>query len=295
MLIPLPQPFDAPSLLGFLRTRQASAIERIEANRIRRAVQVSGSVGVLDVTIGPDCIDAKCSAPSSTESLRAMVARMLDLDADVDAFARQVGGDRVLGRLVRARPGLRVPQFLDPFECVVRALLGQQVTVRAATTLMNRVAIGFASPEMDVGGTGLQVGPSAAQLAAAGPDRLRSFGIMPSRAAALHSIATAIAEGRVDLEALRTVPGEEAQAALDALPGIGPWTAAYIRMRALGDRDAFPAADLGVLKALRATAAEAERRSRRWSPWRAYATMHLWAGLAEGSGDDHAAAGFDTS
>ena len=171
-----------------------------------------------------------------------------------------------LGPLVRLRPGLRVPQFLDPFECVVRAILGQQVSVRAATTLVNRLAVtfeGFPTPDA---------------IAAAGPERLRTIGLTRVRSATLHAMASAIASGGIDLEALRRAPGDEAQAALDALPGIGPWTASYVRMRGLGDRDAFPAADLGVLRVLRATPAQAERRSRRWSPWRAYAVMHLWAG-----------------
>jgi 3-methyladenine DNA glycosylase/8-oxoguanine DNA glycosylase len=119
--------------------------------------------------------------------------------------------------------------------------------------------------------------PTPAAIAAAGPERLQTIGLTRARSATLHAIATTIACGRIDLEALRSAPGAEAQATLDALPGIGPWTASYIRMRGLGDRDAFPAADLGVLKAMKATPAEAERRSRRWSPWRAYAVMHLWA------------------
>ena len=280
IVLSLPQPFDASSVLGFLRMRQVSAIERIDENRVTRAVRVGDGVGVLDVTIGAERIDADCSVPVPADDIRAMVARMLDLDADVEAFARHVGRDRILGPLVRARPGLRVPQFLDPFECVLRAVLGQQVTVRGATTLMNRVAMAFAGPD-DIGGErDLRPAPSAAQIAGGGAEALEALGIMPARAVALHRIARAIAEGRVDLEALRGVPGAQAQEALDALPGVGPWTAAYIRMRALGDRDAFPAADLGVLKALRATPAAADRRARRWSPWRAYATMHLWRGAS---------------
>jgi 3-methyladenine DNA glycosylase/8-oxoguanine DNA glycosylase len=200
---------------------------------------------------------------------------MFDLDTDVEAFAAHVGRDRLLGRLVRARPGVRVPQFLDPFECAVRAVLGQQVSVRAATTLVNRLALACAGD--------LKVGPyvtfpTADEVAAAGPEGLRRIGLTRARSATLHGIAAAVAEGRVDLEALRSAPGEDAQAALCALRGIGPWTASYIRMRGLGHGDAFPAADLGVLKAMGVTAAEAERRSKNWSPWRAYAVMHLWTG-----------------
>lgn len=264
----IPEPFDTAWILGFLRARQAPAIETIGEDAIARTIAIDGKPARLRLSIGSRRITAECSAPVAPELVRAMARRMLDLDADVASFAAHVAGDRVLGRLVRARPGLRVPQFLDPFECVVRAVLGQQVSVRAATTFVNRLAVMF---------DGF---PGAEQIAAAGPERLQTIGLTNARSVALHGIAATIASGRVDLEALRSAPGEEAQAVLDALPGIGPWTASYIRMRGLGDRDAFPAADLGVLRALRATPAEAERRSKRWSPWRAYAVMHLWAGEA---------------
>jgi len=217
------QPFDRDWLLAFLRARQASAIETIGENRITRAVRVAGQPAILEVTLASARITAECTAPISSHALRSMVTRMLDLDADVIAFARHVERDRVLGRLVRARPGLRVPQFLDPFECVVRAMLGQQVTVRAATTLANRVAVAFGDAA-----DGLQPMPDAERLAAAGPERLQQLGIMPARARALHAIAVAIAEKRIDLDELRSVPGEQAQAALDALPGIGPATARAI-------------------------------------------------------------------
>jgi 3-methyladenine DNA glycosylase/8-oxoguanine DNA glycosylase len=264
--VPIRHPFDAEWILAFLRARQAPAIERIEDAAVTRAIRVNGRPAQLHLAIEASRIIARCSVDLPRAELRAMTRRLFDLDADVEAFAAHVARDRVLGRLVRARPGLRVPQILDPFECVVRAVLGQQVSVRAATTLVNRVAVMFGAF------------PAAEEIAAAGPVRLQTIGLTRARSVALHLIATTIASGRLDLEALRSATGDEAQAALDALPGIGPWTASYIRMRGLGDRDAFPAADLGVVRAMRTTAAEAERRSKRWSPWRAYAVVHLWAG-----------------
>ena len=271
--IAIPRPFDARWMLGFLRARQAPAIERIDEKSITRTIRVGNRPAVMSVRIGAARITAECSADMTAEALRAIVIRVLDLDANLEAFAQCAGRDRLLASLLRARPGLRVPQFLDPFECVVRAVLGQQVSVRAASTRVNRLAIAF--------GADLTVGPfrgfpSADQLADAGADRLQRIGLTRARAASLHAVATAVADRRVDLEALRTTPGEDGQAILDALPGIGPWTASYIRMRGFGDRDAFPAGDLGVRKALGLTAAEAERRSQRWRPWRAYAVMHLW-------------------
>jgi AraC family transcriptional regulator of adaptative response / DNA-3-methyladenine glycosylase II len=264
--VAVPEPFDAQSMLAFMGAREVPTIEKIDASGLERTVRVNGRTARLRISIGASRITVDSSPQLPPAQLRNMVCRIFDLHADVEEFGRHVARDRVLGRLVHARPGLRVPQFLDPFECVVRAVLGQQVSVRAATTLVNRLAVMF------------EGFPTAEQVAAAGPQRLQRIGLTGARSTALHGIAVALGEGRVDLEALRHAPGDEAQAALDALPGIGPWTAAYIRMRGLGDRDAFPASDLGVLKAMRATPGEAERRSRRWSPWRAYAVMHLWIG-----------------
>jgi AraC family transcriptional regulator, regulatory protein of adaptative response / DNA-3-methyladenine glycosylase II len=264
--VAIPQPFDAGWILAFLRARQAPAIETIDGHTVTRSIRVNGIPARLGLKIGDARIAIECSGAVDPAALRSMARRMFDLDADVQAFGAHVARDRVLGPLVRLRPGLRVPQFLDPFECVVRAVLGQQVSVRAATTLVNRLAMMFAGF------------PTPEAVAAAGPERLQTIGLTRARSTTLHGIGVAVATGDVDLEALRLSPGDEAQAALDALPGIGPWTASYIRMRGLGDRDAFPAADLGVLKALRTTPPEAERRSRKWSPWRAYAVMHLWSG-----------------
>jgi 3-methyladenine DNA glycosylase/8-oxoguanine DNA glycosylase len=263
----LPKQFDTRWILAFLRARQAPAIETISGRTVTRVVRVNGAAAHVRMTIGAARIAVECSADIDPAALRVMVRRMFDLDADVTAFAAHVLHDRLLGPLVRARPGLRIPQFLDPFECVVRAVLGQQVSVRAATTLVNRLAVmfdGFPTPDV---------------IAAAGPERLQTIGLTRARSVTLHGIGSTVARGRIDLEALRRAPGDEAQATLDAVPGIGPWTASYIRMRGLGDRDAFPAADLGVLRAMRATPAQAERQSKRWSPWRAYAVIHLWAGV----------------
>jgi AraC family transcriptional regulator, regulatory protein of adaptative response / DNA-3-methyladenine glycosylase II len=253
-------------MLAFLRARQAPAIETITEDTVTRFIRVNGKPAQLRISVGNTRMQIESSDDIAAPALQGIVRRMFDLDADVEAFAAHVSRDRLLAPLVRSRPGLRVPQFIDPFECVVRAVLGQQVSVRAATTLVNRLAVMF---------DGF---PTAEAIAAAGPERLRTIGLTRVRSGTLHAIGSAIASGAIDLEALRRAPGDEAQATLDALPGIGPWTASYIRMRGLGDRDAFPAADLGVLRALAATPAQAERRSKQWSPWRAYAVMHLWAG-----------------
>jgi AraC family transcriptional regulator of adaptative response / DNA-3-methyladenine glycosylase II len=202
--------------------------------------------------------------------LVARVRRLFDLDARPDVIAHVLGRDRVLGPLVAARPGLRLPGALDGFEAAIRAMLGQQISVTAATTLAGRFAAAFGAPHAD----GV-VFPSAKDVVAAGPDRIAAIGMPRTRAAAIHALATAIASNALDLQS-RNLDAFVAKAI--ELPGIGPWTAHYLAMRALHLTDAFPAADLGVMKALAATAREAEALSAAWRPFRSYAVMHLWTG-----------------
>ena len=207
---------------------------------------------------------------------------MLDLDADLAAFRRIARRDAVLGSIVRLRSGIRLPQLLDPFEGLSRAILGQQVSVAGASTITDRLVRLFSRPVPGARRAGFLAFPSPGDVADAGAERLQGIGLTRARAATLAIAARHVADGALDLHALRDLPSDQAQSALTSLPGIGPWTASYVRMRALGDRDAFPAADLGVIKALEA--AGVERRSietvaERWRPWRGYATLHLWASL----------------
>jgi AraC family transcriptional regulator, regulatory protein of adaptative response / DNA-3-methyladenine glycosylase II len=206
---------------------------------------------------------------------------LLDLDADPAAILAALGDDPLIGPLVRADPGRRVPGHPDPHELAVRAVLGQQVSVAAARTLAGRLAAAHGEPIDDPDGGGLtHAFPTAAALAAIDPTTLA----MPrSRARALLALTAALAGGELVLEP-RTDPAA-ADAALQALPGIGPWTASYVRMRALGDRDAFLPTDLGVRHALAALGAPADpgaaaATAERWRPWRSYALMHLWGRLA---------------
>jgi AraC family transcriptional regulator of adaptative response / DNA-3-methyladenine glycosylase II len=178
---------------------------------------------------------------------------------------------------VRARPGLRLPGTTDPAELAVRAVLGQQVSVAGAATVAGRLAAEHGEALALPVGTVTHAFPAPAALADADPDALP----MPrSRGRAVVALAAALAAGDVDLR-----PGadaEAAEAALVALPGIGPWTAAYVRMRGLGDRDAFPAADLGLRRALERLGRDGAPRAalalaEHWRPWRAYAAQHLWS------------------
>jgi len=279
--IALPPTFDFDHAIGFLAARAVPAMERVSTDAYRRVVRVADDrIATLAVTRAHDALVAESMPRLPDATLRALVTRMFDLDADVDAFGELARGDALLGAVVAANPrGLRLPQLLDPFEGLVRAILGQQVSVAAATTMTDRVVRSVA----ERAGDDLLAFPRAAAVVALGTDRLRAIGLTGARTATLLGAARAVAEGALDLHALRERTSDEARDALLALSGVGPWTADYVRMRALGDRDAFPSGDLGVRKALArlgVTGREVDRAAERWRPWRAYATLHLWHSLS---------------
>ena len=291
--IDLPRGFDFDWVLGFLAARTVPALEAVSAAEYRRSVRLDGKPVVLVLRVdAPEAGRGTSGAGTLVVASRpvlapnvvaAAVTRMLDLDADLARFRRVAGRDPILGAIVRRRRGIRLPQLLDPFEGLARAVLGQQVSVAGASTITDRLVRLFARPVPGARGAGFLAFPTPGDVADAGADRLRALGLTRVRAATLAGAARRIADGELNLETLRHLPAEDAEAALQTLPGIGPWTASYVRMRALGDRDAFPAADLGVIKALEA--AGVERRAipavaERWRPWRGYATLHLWASLA---------------
>ena len=209
---------------------------------------------------------------------------MFDLDGDLEAFITHVRRDRLLGPLVKRRPHVRLPRLIDPFEGLVRAMLGQQVTVRAASTMTDRFTRQFGTSITPEATDALYSFPRPEAIAAAGADALRAIGLTRAKATAIARLAETLASGRLDCARLAELPSDDVQAALVALPGIGPWTASYVRMRVLGDRDAFPAADLGVIKAFEALGiarADQVATAERWRPWRAYAVLHLWESLAD--------------
>jgi len=293
----LPKPYDLGWMLGFLADRAAPALERIEPGLLVRVVRISGVPAVLTVrhAAGPAparwlAVEA-AAAPATglatgpaAAQLRRLLRRMFDLDTALGPFLELARRDRLLGPLVARHPGLRLPQLPDPFEGAVRAIVGQQVSVAAARTVVDRLIRQLGEP-VDAAWRGLFAFPRAAVVAAASPERQAALGLTRAKAAALIAVAAATAGGAVDWERLRDAAPEAAQAALLALPGIGPWTASYIRMRALGDRDAFPASDLGVIKALaslapRTAVAGIAGLAERWRPFRAYAALHLWRSLS---------------
>jgi len=282
-------PIDLGRMFGFLAARAIPGIEGVEGDRYFRTIQLPNGTGIA--SLGPflrprDLGYLDCEL--QLEDLRDLTAavqrcrRLLDLDADPEAVTGNLSADPVLGPLARAHPGRRSPGHVDGHELALRAVLGQQVSVAAARRLGARLVAAYGKPLSRPDGPLTHCFPSAETLAAADPAALP----MPrARGRALTGLATALASGDLWLD-----PGAErdrAEAVLLALPGIGPWTAAYIRMRALSDPDAFLPGDAGVLAALRRLGAVPGGRGVRgsaalaesWRPWRSYAVHHLWASL----------------
>ena len=286
-------PIDGERMLGYLGARAIPGVEEVREGRYRRTTMLPNGPGILSLAPEAGYVDCELQL----EDLRDLTAavqrcrRLLDLDADPEAVTGYLSADPVLGPLALANPGRRSPGHVDGSELALRAVLGQQVSVAAARRLGARLVAAYGKPLSRPDGPLTHVFPEAGTLAAADPAALP----MPrSRALALTGLASALASGELVLD-----PGAErdrAEAVLLALPGIGPWTASYIRMRALSDPDAFLPSDVGVLDALarlgavpagtgpaargraaRAAAALAEN----WRPWRSYAVHHLWAYLEE--------------
>jgi len=280
--LPYRAPLDADGLLAFLALRSVPTVEEALDGAYRRSLRLPNGGGVVELRP----LDGHVQARYWLEDLRDLAAAMqrsrslLDLDSDPQAVIQALGSDPLMGPLLHAAPGRRVPGHVDGHELAVRAVLGQQVSLPGAATLAARLVGEYGEALRRPVGAVTHVFPSAAALAGADPERLAMPG---SRRRALHGLAAALAGGALTLDG--GSDREEARARLLALPGIGAWTADYIAMRALRDPDAFPASDLGVRHALEQLGhdgrpAAAERLAERWRPYRAYAVQHLWAQLA---------------
>jgi AraC family transcriptional regulator of adaptative response / DNA-3-methyladenine glycosylase II len=267
--------------MRFLGDRAIPGVESFDGTTFARAVRTSdvrGAVLALTPRPGRDQVTLRVTSAASGEpsELVPTARRLFDLDARPAAIDDVLSADPVLRPLVRATPGIRVPGAADGFELTVRAILGQQVSVRAARTFAGRVAESMGTPlERPVDGV-TRLFPTAEQLSATS---LGSLGLTKARAATLRRVAELVAAGELDLSET-TDPGITAERLL-AVPGIGPWTVAYVSMRALRDPDAFPVGDLGVRMGFEAlglpsSPAAMRERAERWRPWRAYAVMHLW-------------------
>jgi AraC family transcriptional regulator of adaptative response / DNA-3-methyladenine glycosylase II len=196
---------------------------------------------------------------------------MFDLNADWAAIAHGLGTDLELASRIRRAPGLRIPGCWNGFELTTRAILGQQITVKGATTLAGRIAKCF-GPRISDAQSLSHLFPTPEALADAD---LVSIGLTGKRAETIRALARAACDGTISFD--RVVNADTFLAQLREIPGIGPWTAQYVAMRALGEPDAFPSGDIGLLRALRLkTSRELENRAEAWRPWRSYASMYLW-------------------
>jgi AraC family transcriptional regulator, regulatory protein of adaptative response / DNA-3-methyladenine glycosylase II len=266
-------------LLAFLGGRVIPGVECVDDTGYIRTVRLGESSGWIHVSRmrGYNALTLRVSrglAPRLIEVV-AKVRHLFDLDAHPQAVDAFLARDEMMKWRVERLPGLRVPGTVDGFEMLVRAVLGQQVSVRAATTLAGRLVVAMGDVADGMPSELSRWFPTPARLCRAEVSELCALGILRSRAETLISLARAVHRGRIDLR-----PGGDPDVVLNtltAIPGIGPWTAQYVAMRALRWPDAFPAEDLVVRKALgNVTTSVARNRGRLWSPWRSYATMHLW-------------------
>jgi AraC family transcriptional regulator of adaptative response / DNA-3-methyladenine glycosylase II len=277
--VPYRPPFAWAPMLAFLAPRAIPGVEAVDeaAGVYRRTIEVGGDPAVLEVWNEPErnALRLRAHLPviDALVHVVAGVRRMFDLDAEPAVVDAHLERDPELRPLVRARPGLRVPGAIDPFEIGVRAVLGQQVSVATATRLAGRVAHAHGRPVPGLDALGLShLFPTPDALAAAD---LTAVGVTRARAAAIRAFAQAVADGTLTLDADTGL--DDAVAALRALPGFGEWTAQYIAMRAYGERDGFPARDLGLRRAF---GEDVALRAEAWRPWRAYGAMHAWSDLA---------------
>jgi len=273
--LPFREPFDGHSLVAFLAARAIPGVEEVDGLTYRRTLALEHGGGTVSLT--PEAGFVRCTLRlDDLRDLTAAVARsrrLLDLDADPISISSQLGQDAPLAELVRERPGLRVPGCVDGFELGVRAIVGQQVSVQAARTVLGRLAAEYGEPLAERDGALTHRFPTPDALAALAPAVL-PFPRM--RARALCSLARLCAHGELRLDA--GSDASEAVAILGEVPGVGPWTTSYVAMRALGDPDVFPPGDVGLRHALERLGAPGA--DERWRPWRSYAVMHLWRSLA---------------
>lgn len=277
-------PYDWEALRRFFAVRAVPGLESVRADCYRRCLRLEGGTVLVEIRHARDdhhmLARIRFADAAFLMNIVGRLRHLLDLDADPEAIARHLQRDARLAPLVRRHPGLRLPGTGDAFEAAVRAILGQQVSVRAATQLLARVVAAHGD-EVDGGAAGMP----ELQRAFPGPEilartDLSRLGVPVARAETLRGLARAVADGRVNF---RSASLQEFVDSLCALPGIGPWTAHTIALRGLGEPDAFPAGDLGLCRALgrggrRLTPRQVEAAAEAWRPWRAYAAVTLWNG-----------------
>lgn len=279
--LPFRTPFAYEGVFGHLAATIVPGCEEVRNGAYRRSLRLPRGSAV--VTLAPSVDHVRCQLVlDDFRDLTTAIARcrrLLDLDADPEAVVDALAGDPDLAAVVKKAPGQRIPRTVDEAELAVRAVLGQQVSTKAARTHAGRLVAAYGGPVHDPEGALTHTFPSVEQLANIDPVHLAVPG---ARQKTLNALVAGLADASIVLDA--GSDWESARAQLLALPGVGPWTAEVIAMRALGDPDAFPASDLGLQLAARQLGLPADQRklierSARWRPWRSYATQHLWTTL----------------
>lgn len=269
-------PLDWTSLLTFIAGHSSCGMEVVEGDRYIRTVQIGKQAGWIIVCNNEEhhTLEVEISETIAPffQQIIARTKRLFDLTANPSQISQQ------LGEIAAAKPGLRLPGAFDGFEVAIRIVLGQQISVQAAKTIGNRLVQTFGQPITTPFRNLTHLWPTPDSLAQASVEAIMSLGIVRRRAETVRSIAKEVMEGRIHLEGGSTI--DETVEKLTAIPGIGEWTAQCISMRALGNKDAFPHTDLGLMKALN----EKNRKrildiAEAWRPWRAYGAMHLWKSL----------------
>jgi len=290
--LPYRKPYAFDELLRFFASRAIPGVEVVHEGRYLRSVTVDGVSSILDIRDGGEHIILTMHG-AGTRSLLPIIQRvrgMFDLDASPDDAARVLSRDKQLKRTLRKQPGIRVPGAWDGFELTIRAILGQQISVAAATTLSGRLArrygelLNVSVPDLSEQIVPRLIFPRPEKLLRA---RLGNLGIIRSRADTIRRVARHVADGKIGFDCAQST--DDFCKSLVEIKGIGEWTAQYVAMRALKDPDAIPCSDLGLLRAFdtpdreRMRPAELRARAEAWRPWRAYAALLLW-GSGESSG-----------
>lgn len=282
-------PYDWPTMIAHLAARAIEGVEVVDGETYARTIAIGGAAGT--VRVAHDAARARLNVSIYLADAGARVVsevaerlrHLFDLDADIAAIGAHLARDRRLAPLVARRPGLRVPGAWDPFELAMRAVLGQQVTVEAARKLLGRLVIACARVGSDAAGERRLacLFPAPEDLLAAD---LSALGMPGARRETLVRIARAAVDDPSLFEPRASL--DEALARLKAVRGVGPWTAHYVALRGMRHPDAFPASDVGLLRAAardgrRPTPKELTAWAQAWRPWRAYAAQHLWASHAD--------------
>jgi AraC family transcriptional regulator of adaptative response / DNA-3-methyladenine glycosylase II len=268
-------PYDWRGVLAFLALRATPGVEAVVDGTYRRTISLNGSDGCFEVSLDEGsnvlAVRLQFGDPRAFFFITERIRTMFDLNADWAAIVQSLRTDPVLATQVDSDPGLRVPGCWNGFELATRAVLGQQITVKGATVLAGRMVSNFGQPFSS--GNGLtHLFPTPAALADA---KLTRIGLTGARAETIRALARAVCDGQISFESV--LDSDALLKQLCEIPGIGKWTAQYVAMRALGEPDAFPSGDLGLLHAMTlGNSRELERHAEAWRPWRAYAAMYLW-------------------